>query len=120
MPRRSYRCTWDDIAFLHADHMAGWGAFEPGCQETVHFDTDGLPRMAFEMEVETAFRVAYRWQAFGQEPTGDVLTSRICIERRACRFGGSRAYFSSARIACAARYVSPFSPRGSAAAPAGA
>ena len=49
--------------------------------------------MDFEMEVGTAFRVPYRWQAFGQEPTGDVLTSRICIERRACRFGGSRAYF---------------------------
>lgn len=73
--------------------MAGWGAFEPGCQETVHFDTDSLPRVAFEMEAEAAFRAAYRWQAFGQEPTGDVLTSRICIERRACRFGGSRAYF---------------------------
>ena len=30
MARRRYRCSWDDIAWLDANYMAGWGAFDGG------------------------------------------------------------------------------------------
>lgn len=41
MPAPRYRCTWDDIAYLDADHMAGWGAFEKGQRQTIDFDDEG-------------------------------------------------------------------------------
>ena len=61
MPRPRYRCTWDDIAYLDADHMAGWGAFELGRRDTVDFDDDELPRLAFEMGTG-AFTAIYQWR----------------------------------------------------------
>ena len=52
MAGRRYRCSWDDIAWLDADHMAGWGAFENGRRETIDFDDDNLPKLAFEIDVK--------------------------------------------------------------------
>lgn len=94
MPSARHRCTWDDIACLDADHIAGWGAFEPGCSTTVDFDDDDLPKLAFRMHDEgNAFSVDFQWQQYGQPAQGDFIHARIHLDRRPCRFGGTRAYF---------------------------
>ena len=93
MPKLKYRCSWDDIAFMHADHMAGWGAFEPDYRHAVDFDDEQLPVVDFEMEGDSKFRASYRWQKPGEKPTADFVTCRISLERRPCRLGGKRTYF---------------------------
>jgi hypothetical protein len=88
MPAMKYRCTWDAIASLDADHMSGWGAFERGCNHTIDFDDDDLPELAFDMSAERdEFTAVYR---IGD---ADFVRSRVALERRPCRFGGTRAYF---------------------------
>ena len=70
MARRRHRCSWDDIAWLDADHMARWGAFEDGRHETVDFDDDNLPKLAFEMEDERdVFTVFYQWKQTSKAST---------------------------------------------------
>lgn len=94
MPSVRYRCTWDDIACLDADHIASWGAFEPGCGSTVDFHDDDLPKLTFRMlDDGGAFTVDYQWQQYGQSAQGDFIHSRIRLDRRPCRFGGTRVYF---------------------------
>jgi len=101
MPERRYRCAWDDIAYLDADHMARWGAFLSSCRETIEFDDDGLPELAFEMSSEgEEFVVVYKWQAIGHPPSGPFVRCRVEIDLRPCRFGGTRVYF---RCPCCAR-----------------
>jgi hypothetical protein len=101
MAPRKYRATWDDLAYLDADHMARWGAFRDGCRETIEFDDDSLPELAFEMSFERdEFSVVYKWQAIGQPPAGPFIRSRVVFDRRSCRFGGTRVYF---RCPCCGR-----------------
>lgn len=93
MPSPRYRCTWDDIAYLDADHMAGWGAFTEGCRETIDFDDDTLPRLAYEMG-NREFSAAYQWCSASRPAAGDFIRSRVFIDARPCRFGGTRSYFT--------------------------
>ena len=94
MPARRYRCTWDDIAWLNCDYIAGWGALESGRQETIDFHDDALPKLAMGMDPDgAAFRATYQWNTIGGREEGAFIHSRVCLERRLCRFGGSRAYF---------------------------
>ena len=94
MPTRRYRCTWDDIAGLDADHMSGWGAFDPGRRETIDFDDDDLPKLAFEMETDRdEFSAVYYWRNKGEEGGGEFIRCRVALEKRRCRFGGWRRYF---------------------------
>ena len=72
MARRRYRCSWDDIAWLDANYMAGWGAFDGGRRQTIDFDDDGLPKLAFEMEDDRdAFTVFYQWKQTSKADNGD-------------------------------------------------
>lgn len=92
MPAARYRCTWDDIAALDCDHIASWGAFDPGRLETVDFDNDRLPRLAYAMaETGSHFRVSYVWP--GAPDHAPPIHARVELIRRPCRFGGTRAYF---------------------------
>jgi hypothetical protein len=94
MPPHRYRCTWDDIAWLDCDHMASWGAFEAGRRETIDFDDDDLPKLAFTMDDNgAAFSATYQWRQAGQRATGDYVHARVHLKRRPCRFGGWRTYF---------------------------
>ena len=94
MARRRYRCSWDDIAWLDANYMAGWGAFDGGRRQTIDFDDDGLPKLAFEMEDDRdAFTVFYQWKQTSKADNGDPIRSRVFLDRRPCRFGGRRAFF---------------------------
>ena len=94
MPQRRYRCTWDQIAWLDSDHMAGWGAFQPGRRDTIDFDSDELPKLAFEMnDCGDEFSVAYQWRENFRSAEGEFIRTRIALDRRPCRFGGTRAYF---------------------------
>ena len=93
MPKRHYRYTWDDIAWLDADYMAGWHAFVSGHRETIDFDNDDLPKLAFEMdEFQQRFSVYYFWpDERGGFPT--PIRSTVSLDQRPCRFGGTRAFF---------------------------
>jgi hypothetical protein len=94
MPQRRYRCSWDDIATLDADHMASWGAFAPGRLATIDFEGSHLPTktMVFEMQVVgDRFHAFYEWTPHLKEPI--TVRAEVFIERRPCRFGGTRAYF---------------------------
>jgi hypothetical protein len=94
MSPRRYRCTWDDIAWLDCDHMAGWGAFGAGRRETIDFDDDHLPKLAFTMDDDrAAFSATYQWREGGQRAAGDFVHARIHLKQRPCRFGGWRTYF---------------------------
>lgn len=94
MPAPRYRCTWDEIAYLDADHMGGWGAFEHGCRQTIDFDDDDLPRLAFEMDcARDEFLALYQWRENGRPTEPDFVRSTVSIDRRPCRFGGLRPYF---------------------------
>ena len=94
MAARRYQYSWDDIAGLNADYMAGWVAFEPGCRHTIDFDDDDLPKLALVNDADgTAFTATYQWRQPGQREAGDFIHARVHFERRPCRLGGSRRYF---------------------------
>ena len=102
MPVRRYRYTWDSIAYLDADHMAGWGAFAPDRRETIDFDEADF-ELAFKMDSDgTAFSAVYQWRQMGEREAGDFIHVRVQLERRPCRFGGWRTYF---RCPCCDRTV---------------
>ena len=93
MPKRRYRYTWDDIAWLDADYMTGWDAFVPGRRETIDFDNDALPRLAFEMDdIEDKFTAFYQWPDLTDRLFLPVR-STVHLDRRACPLGGRRTYF---------------------------
>ena len=77
MPSPRYRCTWDDVAYLDADYMASWGAFTEGRRDTIDFDDDTLPRLAYEMG-KREFSAAYQWCSPSRPPSGDFIRSRVC------------------------------------------
>ena len=94
MAARAYQYSWDHIAVLDCDHMAGWGAFVPERMETVEFNDDELPRLAFKMDDHgNAFSVAYQWPDGTPTNTLEFIQSRVEVARRPCNFGGIRAYF---------------------------
>ena len=94
MPQRRYRCSWDDIATLDADHISSWGAFEAGKLATIEFDGNHLPTktMVFEMQDSgDHFRAFYEWKPHNSEPI--TVRAEVYLEKRPCRFGGARAFF---------------------------
>jgi hypothetical protein len=89
MAGRRHRCSWDDIAWLDADYMARWGAFKSGRRETLDYEDDSLPKLAFEMEDDRdALTVFYLWKQTSKVDNGEPVRSRVFLERRPCRFGG--------------------------------
>lgn len=90
------RARWGavhDIAWLDADHMASWGAFQPGLNETIDFDDEHLAKLAFEMDADgNQFSVFYQWPG-DRDSVPEPVRSKIYLDRRPCRFGGTRAYF---------------------------
>lgn len=93
MPARRYRYTWDDIAWMDADHMASWGAFEPDAKHIIDFNDDDLPKLAFEMtDAGDRFSVFYTLPSHRHEAP-DPIRSTVHLDRCRCRFGGTRAYF---------------------------
>ena len=94
MVARRFRYSWEEIAALDCDYIASWGAFNPGCIQTIDFDDDTLPRLVFKMaEDGQSFSVAYRWVDRDGRQTVDFTQSRVELVKRPCRFGGTRAYF---------------------------
>ncbi|MGI9520432.1 MAG: hypothetical protein ACR2PG_02175, partial [Hyphomicrobiaceae bacterium] len=87
------RYTWDDIAVLDADYMSSWGACTPGLRETIDYENDDLPKLAYEMDERgDRFSVFYQLQ-HDQHGSPNPIRSTVHLERRSCRFGGTRAYF---------------------------
>jgi hypothetical protein len=95
MAQRRYRCSWDDIARLDADHLSSWGAYEPGKLATVEFEGEHLPTRTMVFETQQTgdrFHAFYEWKV---DRRADPVTVRsvVLLERRACPFGGTRTYF---------------------------
>ena len=96
MPQRRYRCSWDDVATLDADHMSSWGAFAPGKLATIEFEGSNLPTKTMVYEMQDAgdhFHAFYEWTPHLKEPI--TVRSEVSVERRPCRFGGARTFFIS-------------------------
>jgi hypothetical protein len=94
MPTRRYRYTWDEIGSLDCDYMAGWGAFEPNQRQTIDFDDDDLPVLAFRMDsAGDSFSVAYQLNRRDDKHDGEFVQTTIYLQRRPCRFGGTRVHF---------------------------
>ena len=92
--RRKYHHRWDDVSVLDADHIASWGAYEPGALELVGFDDDKpVPSLTYELqESGDRFRAFYEYKPRDGSDCFPVR-STVYLERRACRFGGHRVYF---------------------------
>lgn len=91
MAGRRYRGTWDACAYLDADHCASWGAFS-GFTGQVTFDDVEPPAIHFEHDKDRdSFAVFYLWK--GRDDEAGPIRSTVHLERRPCRFGGTRAYF---------------------------
>ena len=85
-----YRTTWEQVSALDADHIAGWGAFK-GYAGPIEFDGTEPAKIHCEHDAERdAFSAFYVWE--GKEDAGPIR-STVHLERRPCRFGGTRAYF---------------------------
>ncbi|HYD86765.1 MAG TPA: hypothetical protein VEA80_04775 [Vitreimonas sp.] len=94
MRNRIYSHTWADVAFLDADHIARWGAFD-GYRGPVAFE--GLNPRKADLEhdkASDALRVFYTCD--GER----VLREAIKLERDPCRYGGERVCF---RAPCCGR-----------------
>lgn len=95
MPRRRYRCTWDQITALDADYMARWGAFEPGCEIQVGVDgEDETLLIQYAMERgRDAFSARYTSCRIRDDTREAQVDEHVHLQRRPCRFGGHRVYF---------------------------
>jgi hypothetical protein len=92
MAKRRYAHTWDDLAFLDADHIASWGALKGYCGP---IEYEGFTPSAIHAEHDRerdTFSAFYTWP---DDRSGDPapIRSTARIERRPQRFGGSRPYF---------------------------
>ncbi|MEQ1819788.1 MAG: hypothetical protein ABL871_14390 [Terricaulis sp.] len=91
MATARYRATWDAIAYLDADHCASWDAFN-GYAGPVEFD--GLTPSAIHCEHDPerdTFAAFYVWP--GKDDEAGPIRSTVRLDRRPCRFGGTRPYF---------------------------
>lgn len=91
MAVRRYRATWDEVAELNADFIAGWGAFDGYVGQ---IDYEGFTPAAIHVEHDAArdtFSAFYVWK--GELEASGPIRSTVRLERRPCRFGGTRAFF---------------------------
>lgn len=95
MTARSYRATWDDVATLDADHIASWGALAGYCG-LIEFDGFEPAKIHAEHDADhDTLSAFYVWKGDADAP----IRSTVRLERRPCRFGGTRAYFRCPRCA---------------------
>jgi hypothetical protein len=86
-----YRATWEQVATLDADFIASWGAFK-GYVGQVGYE--GLAPDAIHVEHDAAhdtLSAFYVWPS--KEDDCGPIRSTVALERRPCRFGGTRAFF---------------------------
>lgn len=86
-----YRATWEQVSALDADHIACWGAFD-GYAGPVSFDDTEPTKLHVEHDRERdTFSAFYVWK--GEADDAGPIRSSVRLERRPCRFGGTRTYF---------------------------
>lgn len=91
MAARRFKATWEQVSALDADHIASWGAFA-GYAGPITFDDTEPRKLHVEHDRQRdTFSVFYVWK--GDDDTELPIRDTACLERRACRFGGTRAYF---------------------------
>ena len=87
-----YRATWEQVSALDADHIASWGALSAGYSGPITFDDTKPAKLHVEHDSERDMLSAfYVWP--GQEDESGPIRSVVRLERRPCRFGGTRAFF---------------------------
>ncbi|MGE0408097.1 MAG: hypothetical protein AB7P23_02405 [Amphiplicatus sp.] len=86
-----YRATWEQVSTLDADHIASWGALS-GYSGPITFDDTEPAKIHAEHNPERdEFSAFYVWK--GNDDGAGPIRSTVRLERRPCRFGGTRAYF---------------------------
>jgi hypothetical protein len=92
-----HRATWEQVSALDADHIASWGAFA-GYAGPITFDDTEPAKLHVEHDAERdTFAAFYVWK--GKDDEAGPIRSTVRLERRPCRFGGTRAYFVCPRCA---------------------
>jgi hypothetical protein len=90
MAKRKYRASWDEVASLDCDHIAGWGALD-GYVGTVDFDDMTPAKIHIEHDRKQDAISACYFSDNGKD--AEPVRSTVHLERRPCRFGGTRAFF---------------------------
>ena len=92
-----YWATWEQVSALDADHIASWGAFA-GYAGPITFDNTEPDKLHVEHDpVRDTFSAFYLWK--GKDDAAGPIRSTVSLERRPCRFGGTRVYFICPRCA---------------------
>ncbi len=82
---------------LDADHLSNWGAFK-GYSGPIDFDNSEPGKLHAEHDAERdTFSAFYVWEGKGDD--SGPIRSTVRLERRTCRFGGTRAFFICPRCA---------------------
>lgn len=87
MRPRKYAHTWPDVAFIDADHMKQWGAFDGYCGPVAF---EGLMPRKADIEHDSATDTLRAYYTMDGER---VVRGSIALERRPCNYGGERVYF---------------------------
>ncbi len=85
-----YVASWDEVASLDCDHIAGWGALD-GYVGTVDFDDLTPAKIHIEHDRERDTISAFYFSDNGKD--AEPVRSTVHLERCPCRFGGTRAFF---------------------------
>jgi len=94
MGAKKYRASWDDIAYLDADHLARHGVLG---DFTGPLSFEGYTPKVVDVDVHSGKLVArYQWEGEG---AASRVRSVIELDRRPCCFGGARAFFICPRCA---------------------
>ena len=99
MVRRRYRHEWESLAFIDADFIGGWGAFD-GYSGPMEFD--GLEPSEADCQHDRerdVFSVFYSGQADGKPA---LRRANIILERLPQTLGGARVHF---RAPCCGRRI---------------
>lgn len=85
-----YRATWDEIAYLDCDVVRSWGGLD-GYAGPLRFDGFEPAKIeAVHDRASDTLSLSYSWPRRRRDRR---IACDVRIERRPCRFGGSRAYF---------------------------
>ncbi len=90
MTTRKFIASWDEVAYLNADHIRKWGAFE-GYEGVVTFDGAYPSAMHLQHDPE-ADKLHAIYEFVSPSGVARTIQSDVHVRRRPCRYGGSRPF----------------------------
>lgn len=90
MAARKFIASWEDVAYLDADHVRRWGAFD-GYEGEVTFEGAYPPVMQVSHDLTTDKLIA-NYDYFAPGGVRRTVQTQVNVRRRPCRYGGSRPF----------------------------